>query len=304
MLKILSVICVLSIIVTAGLGTEAGAATCPKGYTYRCPTVGGTRVCSCWKTGSEICDVEVTGLDYISDCVPGVNCPVVTCSVYGTVDLGDGLCNPKSLDPDCGIEGISFTLNTFSLNTVGEAETDLRSFPTKHWIHWQHPQGHWPHPPKPTPTPTPTPTPEPTGVPVIVETPLSNSEDIVECDEGGVCQKSIEVELMDCSDCPANSITTFTASTFNAEVCVCAGGFSTEGDCCADITRRIDGSCTRRSEEICLVQQCTADLTLYEPGMNIPYDCVKLKDERHECKEHGHHGCHGKGCHEKKHCRK
>ncbi len=256
MFERLTFICLLGMIVVSALGTEADAATCKAGYTYRCPTVGGTRCCGCWRTGSEICDAEVAGLGNIKNCVPGLNCPVVTCSVYGTVDLGDGLCDPNTLDPDCGIEGIAFGLTPVisSLTTTNHFRPKKRDCP------------------------------EPQGQPLILDTPLTGSADIQKCDKNGLCQKSIELDIS-----PDTQLTTFSATKFNGEICVCPGGFSTEGECCANIQRRIGGGCAKKGKEVCLAQQCTADLTGYVPGTDIPYTCTELPQQSHECSDHGPH---------------
>lgn len=233
----LRLVCLLVVAVASVYGTIAVAATCPSGYTYKCPIIGGTKCCSCWKTGSEICDAEVTGLGNIKNCVPGVNCPVVTCSVYGTVDLGDGSCNPNTLDPDCGIEGIAYCVNP-----AGNASKAQ-------------------------------------GNPFTLETVLSGSASIDKCDKNGKCTRSIEINPDDCPDCCINpnwQFKTFTATKFNGEVCVCPGGYSEDGDCCADIERLLDGSCASAGEEVCLAQQCTANLAGYKPGRAIPYDCTDL----------------------------
>ena len=213
-------------IITLGLAlsfsslSSASSASCPGGYTYRCPTTGGTRCCGCWKTGSEICTVLATGLGNITGCIPGVNCPVVTCSVFGTVDLGDGLCDPNTLDPDCGIDGVAFCRNPL-FGLLGR----LFTLPTF----------------------------------------LTGAADIETCDENGLCQQSIELEPENCPGCCIDlswKFITFTASEFNGQICVCTGGLSTEGTC--------------MGVEVCLNQRCTADLTGYRPGQNIPYTCTPL----------------------------
>ena len=230
--------CLFGVVFISGFGFDAEAYTCPSGYRYSCPIIGGTKICTCWKTGSEICDTEVTGLGNIKDCISGVNCPVVTCSVFGTADTGDGLCDPDVLDPDCGVEGIAFCVNP-----AGNAKKAQ-------------------------------------GNPFILQAVLSNSSNIQKCDKNGKCRKSIEIEPENCTDCCINpkwELLTFTASKFNGEVCVCPGGYSTEGACCEDDQRKIDGSCASTTEEVCVVQQCSADLTGYKPGMSsIDYDCVEL----------------------------
>lgn len=237
MLERLALICLLGLAAIPLSWTEAEAATCAAGYTYKCPIIGGTKCCSCWRTGSEICDTEVTGLGNIKDCVPGVNCPVVTCSVFGTVDLGDGLCNPNTLDPDCGIEGIAFCFNPAGNSSKSQ------------------------------------------GNPFTLETVLTASANIERCDRNGKCLKSVEINPEDCPECCINpnwQFKTFSATKFNGEVCVCPGGYSTEGECCADIERLLDGSCATAGEEVCLAQRCTADLTGYKPGRTIPYNCTDL----------------------------
>lgn len=242
MFKRLMLICLLGMSVVPMLGTEASAASCPAGYTYRCPIIGGTKCCACWRTGSEICDATVTGLGNIKDCVPGENCPVVTCSVFGTIDLGDGLCNANTLDPDCGITGIAFCLNPAG-NSSGAQ-----------------------------------------GNPFTLETVLTATADIEKCDKNGRCRRSIEINPENCTDCCVNPnwhLITFTASEFNGEICVCPGGFSSPtslnpDQCCADIQRNADGSCVTPGVEVCLEQRCTADLTGYKPGQNIPYACTSL----------------------------
>ncbi len=237
MLERITQICLLALVVLSVTGIGAGAATCPSGYTYKCPIIGGTKCCTCWRTGSEICDTEVTGLGNIKNCIPGVNCPVVTCSVYGTADLGDGSCNPDTLDPDCGIEGIAYCVNPAGNSSKAN------------------------------------------GNPFTLETTLSATASIDRCDKNGKCQKSIEVNPDDCPGCCINpnwQFKTFTATKFNGEVCVCPGGYSTDGECCGDTERLLGGSCATAGEEVCVVQQCTANLDGYKPGRSLPYDCVDL----------------------------
>lgn len=237
MLERITQICLLALVVLSVTGIGAGAATCPSGYTYKCPIIGGTKCCTCWRTGSEICDTEVTGLGNIKNCIPGVNCPVVTCSVYGTADLGDGSCNPDTLDPDCGIEGIAYCVNPAGNSSKAN------------------------------------------GNPFTLETTLSATASIDRCDKNGKCQKSIEVNPDDCPGCCINpnwQFKTFTATKFNGEVCVCPGGYSTDGECCGDTERLLGGSCATAGEEVCVVQQCTANLNGYKPGQSLPYDCVDL----------------------------
>src|SRR5213594_305575 len=78
-----------------------------------CVNIGGTRMCADWITGSEICLDTVTGLGNIKKCTPGVNCPVVTCSAFGTIPLAANTdcTNNFSGNPNCGISGIAFCVN-------------------------------------------------------------------------------------------------------------------------------------------------------------------------------------------------
>lgn len=326
MLERLTLICLLVFAAVLGPAIEADAAKCAKGATYRCVSTGGTRLCACWKTGSEICDVDITIPGGVSSCTSGVNCPVLTCSVYGTIDMGDGLCNPKILDPDCGIEGLAFSVNwttnlltttSQATNNSYQANLDLSqgrnvsvqgnrpspmgrnvSSQGKHRSSGKHnsqrgrqhsrnkPKYHPTYPPTPVPTPIPTPIPTPVptptppqGEPIILETVLTRSTEIKQCAVSS-CEETIELDLTDCPECqgPDFEFLTFTATEFNSEVCICPGGFSTTGECCATAERQSGGSCAKVTEELCLKQLCIADLTDYEPGTNFPYSCMILKE--------------------------
>ncbi|MGE0367322.1 MAG: hypothetical protein AB7I96_01030 [Candidatus Dadabacteria bacterium] len=318
-------ILIILLVIAAALmpGQEAEAAKCARGATYRCVSAGGTRICACWKTGSEICDVDITIPGGVTSCTSGVNCPVLTCSVYGTVDVGDGRCNPKILDPDCGIEGLAFSVNwTTNLLTTTSSQATNNSY-QEGWDSYEgrnvsiqgnrpssmgrnvstlskkrssgrhnsdlgkrhsrsKPKHHPTHPPTPIPTPVPTPIPTPTppeGEPIILETVITRSTEIKQC-AASSCEEAIELDLADCPDCqgPDFEFITFTASEFNSEACICPGGFSTTGECCATAGREIGGGCAEVGQEICIKQLCTTDLTNYEPGMNFPYTCKILQE--------------------------
>ncbi len=334
MLERLILICLLVIAAPLVPWTEADAAKCARGATYRCVSSGGTRLCACWKTGSEICDVDFSTINDVGNCIPGVNCPVLTCSVYGTIDTGDNRCDPTILDPDCGIEGLVFTMdlttNLFattvnqaraasnqgtrassqgisvssqgnrrsslgrSVSSQGKSRSTGKQNSSQGRRSSRHKPKYYPHPTPPPPTPppptpppptppppTPPPTPAPpTGEPVVLKTILTRSTEIDQCAATRVCEETIELDPLDCPDCedPDLQFITFTASEFNSEVCVCPGGFSTTGECCATPGRESGGDCAQPGKELCIIQLCTTDLTDYEPGMNLPYSCKVLQE--------------------------
>lgn len=250
MLDRLAVICLLGLILVSVPWTEAVAQKkCKSGSRFACKTLGGTKICACWKTGSEICETEITGLVGIQNCVPGSTCPVVTCSVFGTEDLGDGSCDPNTPDPDCGIKGVSYCVGPTS-------KVEKRT--------------------------------------ITLDTVLTDAVDINRCERRPVgrdgrspkgiqseaCTKTIELEPADCPNCCSSSVSeflTFTATKFNGVACVCPGGYSEEGECCAD-SQRYYGCCVNEGEEICVAQQCSANLTRYSPGKITPYSCTPLPD--------------------------
>jgi hypothetical protein len=250
MLDRLTVICLLGFILVSVPWTEAFAQTkCASGSRFACKTLGGTKICACWKTGSEICETEITGLVGIQNCVPGSTCPVVTCSVFGTEDLGDGSCDPSTPDPDCGIKGLSFCVSPTS-------KVEKQS--------------------------------------IILDAVLTDQTDITRCvrrstgrdgrsptgNQSQGCTNTIELEPTNCPNCcktSASEFLTFTATKFNGVACVCPGGYSEEGICCAD-SQRYYGCCVNEGEEICVAQQCSANLTRYSPGKITPYTCTPLPD--------------------------
>jgi len=250
MLNRLTVICLLGLVFVSVSWTEANAAKkCTAGSRFACKSIGGTKVCSCWKTGSEICESEITGLDGIQGCVPGETCPVVTCSVFGTVDVGDGLCDPDTLDPDCGIEGVSYC----------EGPTSKLE-----------------------------------KLPITLNEVFTESSEITRCVRRQIgrdghrsrkiftegCTNSIELGPENCTNCcksSASEFITFTATKFNGVTCVCPGGYSEEGECCAD-SQRYYGCCVNEGEEVCVAQKCSANLTNYIPGTSVPYSCTPLPD--------------------------
>jgi len=98
-------------VLMAMLGTEAEAGictNCTKQTGDVCTawkTIGSTKYCSCWCTGSEICDNLILGLPSST-----AACSVTTCSVFGTV--GSLQCEDRNvLEENCEIEGIALCLN-------------------------------------------------------------------------------------------------------------------------------------------------------------------------------------------------
>lgn len=203
-----------------------------------CVNIGGTRLCADWITGSEICVDSVTGLGNIKNCTPGVNCPVVTCSAFGTIPLGSNSCT-NNFDPnrtDCGISGIAFCVNKPGNSSNAN------------------------------------------GNPFILDAVLTGIADITTCDKNGRCRTSIELEPGNCPDCCINPnwhLLTFTAGEFNAEAKVCPGGYDTEGKCCSS-TDRNGGLCISTTTETIYRQLCTVDLTGIKPDVQRAYTCVPV----------------------------
>ena len=277
---IISLVCLLCISVFPILETVASAAIsrpkCPAGYTYRCPIIGGTKCCGCWKTGSEICTVDITGI------APGT----VACSVFGTVPIpspapaegGDGICDPNTIDPDCGIQGVAFcgdpkapSKNPIILSTVLTGKREILSCYVGEGCSCET-------------------TPVDTTCCEITIDKTTNEERTTRCCEttidettkekrttckdcakktpegNSICQQEIELDPVACPDCCIDKenkylgdFITFTAQKFIGKICV-----STENG------------------EVCLNQQCyigKADFAGYKPGQNIPYKCTSFPDD-------------------------
>lgn len=239
----ISVIAVLM----AMLGTEAKAATCSlsqkTGYTCTSwkTSLSGVKYCALWCTGSEICDNTIFGLggNIIKDCIPGETCPVVTCSAFGTVEVGTGDgCDATVLDPDCGIAGIARCVNPQGKTSNGQPftlEAALTTFGD-----------------------------------VTACTKAGKCTKSLELDASDAAENP-------CIN-PNWKFESFTASTFNAQACFCPGGFDTSGQCCADSKRMGEGSafCVVPVTETCIEQRCTVDLSNYQPGDHILYTCTDI----------------------------
>ncbi|HVY54613.1 MAG TPA: hypothetical protein VHC46_02560 [Thermodesulfobacteriota bacterium] len=159
------------------------------------------------------------------------------------------MCDPNTPDPDCGIKGVSYCVSPTS---KVQKQT------------------------------------------IVLDTVLTDETDVTRCERSQIgrdgrysnrtqseaCTKTVELEPTDCPNCCANSVSeflTFTAVKFNGVACVCPGGYSEEGICCAD-SQRSYGCCVNEGEEICVAQQCTANLSRYTPGSSVPYTCTALPD--------------------------
>jgi hypothetical protein len=204
------------------------------------PLSNGQLYCAAWITGSEICTVTIKGG---GSCTPGVDCPIVTCSVFGRTDVGNGLCpNPDVLDPDCGLAGTAYCINPASKASKAQGN----SF-------------------------------------TLDQTLTQLLSDTFECSlKGSKCSASTELDITDaeCPDCCVNPnwvLLTFTTPDFNASACVCpTGADPVTGACCADSKRNPDGTCVGTVPATCLNENCTVDLTNYKPGTSLTYTCSSL----------------------------
>lgn len=214
------------------LWSQAGAATC---LSWR--TIGGSKTCTSWSTGSEVCNTISTGVGGINHCDPELGtCPVITCSAFGTVDTGAG-CDPNSLDPNCGIKGIAFCVNKpGNSGTAQGSPFTLETFLTQS---------------------------------DAIDTcskngKCLNSIELNPEDTGDICIN------------PNWRFLTFTASEFNAQVVICPGGYDVIQQCCDTYQRNSNGTCSTPGTEASLAQRCTVDLAGYRPGDSRPYICEDL----------------------------
>jgi hypothetical protein len=206
-----------------------------------CTNIGGTQVCAKWITGSEICAVTMKGG---GSCTPGVDCPVVTCSVFGRTDLGDGLCDPTTLDPECGLAGTSFCVNPDSkaTNAQGNSFTLDQN---------------------------------------VVQTLSNTFECRLKGSKCSASSAKLDISDAECPECCINPnwlLLTFTTPDFNASACVCPNGAETiSGACCADSKRNPDGTCVGTTiAPTCINEHCKVDLTTYKPGTTLTYTCNPL----------------------------
>lgn len=248
--------------VTAGLilWTEANAQTCK-----RWKNVAGSNVCVAWRTGSEICEVIVSGingsgLNTSSGCESST-CPVVTCSVFGNdenppggddllvTSFGGGGSGGGSDDPcdntldglNCGLTGTltcrrpEITVSTFGHSTTSSCKTKFGKLDPNCKIF-----------------------PNVTLDPDIVDLPLTNERrGFQQCTSfvGGICRTSVTVDVEEGGNdsCKAQSeeftvFQRFVANRFNAEVVFCPGGYAPTGDgptqqCCATSARTYSNYC-------------------------------------------------------------
>ena len=223
---------VFTLALVAILWTEGGAQTC-----LRWRNIGGSQTCLSWTTGSEICDAVSTGVGGINHCDATLGtCPAITCSAFGTVDVGLG-CNPNIADPRCGIKGIAFCVNQPGNSGTAQGNSfTLETFLTQT---------------------------------EAIDTcskngKCLNSIELNPEDTGNICRN------------PNWHLLTFTALEFNAGVVVCRGGYDVNQHCCDDSQRNPNGTCSTAGAEASLVQRCTVDLTGYRPGDKRRYICQDL----------------------------
>jgi hypothetical protein len=188
------------------LETESDAQTCT--VSRPCCTlwkvIGGSNKCVRWRTGSEVCEVRITGLDTeeVGSCdTESGTCPVVTCQVFGTVDVSTskGFCS-KFLSDDCGVDGWAECNGRPRRITLTENNTDL---------------------------------------PLIAEVDITGED----CNAKGVCEASTAVNIESCVNCcpVGQTALDFTARSFHGLVEFCPGGYDSNGDCCATSQRYTGG---------------------------------------------------------------
>jgi hypothetical protein len=219
------------------------------------------RYCALWCTGSEVCDNVIYGLggNIVNGCTPGVNCPLTSCSAFGTVDMPDessvGDCNSDltNLNPTCGIRGL-----LVCVEHEGE-ETEFE----------------------------------------LIKAVQSASSDNLICDKKGKCTNSLKLLPSDaptiCPDEDPAEFVTFVAKRFKAKSCFCPGGLDSSGTCCATSDRVSGGEssvCAKpygtgstTGTPTCMVSLCEIEdlSSKYDPvtNFNIPYECHP--DDTLEC---------------------
>ena len=215
-------------------------------------TLTGARYCSQWCTGSMICDNSIAGLggNIVNECDSGEgeNCPITSCTAFGTksVEGTVGTCDSTDLDnlnETCGIEG-----KVVCESEVGPEEINI-------------------------------------VLPGFVGTTsrtlvcdkkgkCTNTLKLRPKNTGSLCPEGTEFE-------------TFTGAEFKAQSCFCPGGEDTEGVCCATGSRNSNGTCSTPygtgssiGTPTCVISLCQVDLTNYDPDDNfrLPYDCSNATD--------------------------
>jgi len=253
------------------MGSEASAITCSSSRqlsnqtcTSWRSTASGVRYCALWCTGSEVCDNVIYGLggNIVKGCTPGVDCPLTSCTAFGTVDMPDGSsvgdCDSDltNLNATCGIKGKLVCVE----HEGNEVEFDLIS-----------------------------------GI-------QGTSSDQLTCDKKGKCTNSLKLLPSDaptlCPDEDPAEFVTFVAKKFKARSCLCPGGLDDNGVCCANSSRDLVGGIEGEPTKVCstkygtgnsigtptcMVSLCSVDLGPYDPvtNFNLPYDCHP--DQTLEC---------------------
>jgi len=217
-------------------------------------TTTGVRYCTSYCTGSEICENTIKGLggNIVNGCTPGEDCPLTSCTAFGTVDMPDGssegTCDSdlQNLNPTCGIRGKLVCIE----NEHGETEFEL------------------------------------------ISGTQSASSDQLTCDKKGKCTNVLKLVPSDaptiCPDEDLAFFVTFVARKFKAKSCFCPGGLDDFGTCCATADRVPGGEggesavCAKPygtgetvGTSTCMVSLCSVDLDPYDPVTNftLPYDC-------------------------------
>ena len=172
-----------------------------------CTRIGGRQVCASWITGSEICQVKTKKIENV-DCSPSGFCPVVECSVFGTVGTGCDSTSSPTLDTTCDISGIIFTAS----NPTGAPFNYPNSLSN--------------------------------STDVFFDDGDSNDDRFAEggtvaaaqsdspCKKNGNCKATIEIEPDPSDPGVPDDVITFTALVFNAQTKVCEGGIDALGQCC------------------------------------------------------------------------
>lgn len=270
-----SLLCIGVVLVLATVfAAEAGAVTCSTSKTLSTQTCcgwkttsSGTKYCSLWCAGSEICVNTIFGLggNVFGDCNPDdptTICPVTSCDAFGTVTPEGSTeecdnTNLLNLNPNCGITGIAYCQNHGGNSKLRNPKIQGQPFVVSGV--------------------------EGTDIPVAS----------VDCDKQGKCttQGKLEADLsaIICQN-PNWTPLTFTASEFKGRTCFCPGGYDDFDACCEDSERTgPDGAkvCSNiyaaegsnPGKPTCILSLCTLDLSTYNPITNfdLAYDCSEVE---------------------------
>ena len=238
-------------------GSNAWAATCTTSRTLTNQTCtswrttsSGVKYCSTWCTGSEICDNTINGLggNIMNGCTPGVDCPLTSCTAFGTVDMPEGSegdCNTDltNLNPTCGIKGKLVCVEHEGNETEFELISGIQGTSSDQLT-------------------------------CDKKGKCTNSLKLLPSDTPTLCPDEDPAEFV-----------TFVAKKFKAKSCFCPGGLDDDGQCCATTSRvsggegatcsALYGTGSSIGTPTCMVALCEVDLSTYDPvtNFNLPYDC-------------------------------